>query len=173
MLLAICGGLLALTQWLAPLTVVAIAFLLVCVAAHVAGNVLGSRLQQQPTDAAAVREAVEQSKARLRDADFAPPTRLRESQSLGWPLFVATMVGLVGGGALGGFWVVLSSPREPAELNIAVGVVACSILGGIFSFVAIGFLQVGGSAIWQTLQMGTRRSDRQGNVVADASRQRQ
>ena len=158
-LLTLCGALLALTQWLAPLTVVAIAFFLLCVAAHVAGNAMGSRLREHPADRPTLFDEGRPAPGRLSADHFAPPTRLRESASLGWPLFAATMIGLVGGGAVGGYWVILSSPKTPAELNVVVGVVACAVLGAIFSFVGVGFLQVGGGAIWQSLQMSQRRRD--------------
>jgi len=157
LLLTLCGGLFALTQWLAPLTVVAIAFLLLCIGAHVAGNAMGNRLREQPNGRTGIEAEFRQSRAKLTAEHFAPATRLRESSSLGWPLFIATLVGLVGGGALGAYWVILSSPQMPAELNIVVGIVACGVLGGIFSFVGVGFLHVGGSALWQALQAGQRR----------------
>jgi len=53
----------------------------------------------------------------------------------------------------------LSSPQPPAELNIAVGVVAYGVLGGIFSFIGVGFLQVGGAALRQALQITPKRRD--------------
>ena len=160
MLLTLCGGVLALTQWLAPITVVAIGFLLLCIGAHVAGNAMGNRLRQHSTDPATMRyHDSRPAEPKLSADHFAPPTRLRENRSLGWPLLVATMVGLVGGGAAGGYWVILTSPEVPAELNVVVGIVACGVLGGIFTFVGVGFLQVGGSAIWQALQMAPKQRD--------------
>lgn len=159
LLLTLCGGVLALTQWLPPLTVVAIGFLLLCMGAHVAGNALGTRMRQPPREKASAEAEAKAPRARLDAEHFAPPTRLRESHSPGWPLLVATLIGLVGGGALGGYWVILSSPQPPAELNIAVGVVAYGVLGGIFSFIGVGFLQVGGAALRQALQITPKRRD--------------
>ncbi len=166
-LLTICGGLLALTQWLAPLTVVAIGFLLVCIGAHVAGNALGNRLRQPHGDFpdTVPKQFRDRSRPALSPEHFAPPTRLRESSPLGWPLLVATMVGIVGGGAVGGIWVILTSAHAPTELDIVVGIVACSVLGGIFSFVAIGFLQVGAGALWQTFQAGQRMREPQSRTA--------
>jgi hypothetical protein len=151
-LTAICGALLALTQWLAPLTVVAIAFLLLSIAAHVAGNAIGTQLRRNPAPEDAVANSLKPGHIKQLTAEhFAPATRLSQSNSLGWPLFAVTMAGLVGGGIVGAYWVIVTSAEQPAELNVVVGVVACSVLGGVFSFVAAGFLQVTSSAIWQAL----------------------
>jgi hypothetical protein len=154
-LIAVCAGLLALTQWLEPLTVVGIAFLMLSVAAHVAGNALGTRLRQHPRSVQSP-STVSAKRALVRAEHFAPTTKLSHTSPLGWPLFAATLAGLVAGGVGGGYWVIVTSPQPAAELNIAVGIVAWGVLGAIFSFIGVGFLQVATGAIWQSLGMGSR-----------------
>src|SRR3954467_442153 len=93
-LVAACGGLLALRQWLDPIAIAAIAFLAVSVFCHVAGNCLGTRLRAigdrpdfPPDDSPAARNLP-------RPQDFAPVTHLGRRNSLGWTIVIATSVGL-------------------------------------------------------------------------------
>lgn len=169
-LLTICGLVFALTQWLPPLTVLGIAFLLCSIAAHVAGNAIGRYLGRDLPPQPDV--AMNEDRWHAKKEAFAPATRLGQHRSLGWPLFAATMAGFIAGGIGGGYWVILSSARPPEELSIVVGIVAYSILGGIFSFVAFGFLHVGASAIRQTFQAVPRANPTHRQTTVDATQPR-
>lgn len=149
-LVAACALLLALRPWLSPLAIVALAFLGASMFCHVAGNALGTRLRQigdQPELPPAPLAIRRTPLAR----DFAPVTRLGERRSLGWAIVVATSVGLTSGAVGGGLWTFVVSHGQAGALNIAVGVVAFSVLGGLASFAVVAFLQVLLGAIWQAL----------------------
>src|SRR5436190_13783174 len=73
LLVAACGVLLALRQWLDPIAVAAIAFLALCVFCHVAGNAIGTRLREigdQPDPTADELPTVGRISPRVQD--FAP-----------------------------------------------------------------------------------------------------
>src|SRR5262245_27301642 len=83
-------------------SVIAIFFLL-CVAAHVAGNAIGTRLREigSAPVPGSTTESDFVSATRVSPADFAPATKLRERSSLGKPIVVVTALGIVAGGVGG------------------------------------------------------------------------
>jgi hypothetical protein len=153
LLVAVCGGLLALLQWLPPIAVLGIALFGISIFLHVAGNCLGTRLRAIG-DEPGTRSLKDQPRKFVRPEphNFAPATHLGQRRSLGWIVVIATFVGIIAGGVGGGFWTLVSS-RGPAELSsIAVGAIAFATLGGIASFAVVGFTQVLLTAILQAMK---------------------
>ena len=136
-----CGMLFALAQWLHPAAVALLAFLIVSVFCHVAGNAIGTRLRQIG-GAAEPQDAVPKAIERPRPHHFAPPTVLSRRQSLGWIILVATSVGVLSGAIGGGYWTFLASAGPADVTSIATGVIAFAVLGGLAAFMTIGFVQV-------------------------------
>jgi len=150
-LVAACGGLLALRQWLDSIAIVAIAFLAVSICCHVAGNCLGTRLREIGDNRDVPREDSLATRIPPRPQDFAPVTDLGRRHSLGWTIVVASSVGLASGAIGGGLWTFAASRGNAGVLNIAVGVFAFGILGGFAAFATVGFAQVLFGALWQAM----------------------
>jgi hypothetical protein len=146
-----CAVLAALSQWVTPVVIACVIFLVLCVIAHVAGNVIGTRLRElgSHSPASDVGRSGELTRAKPNSADFAPPPRLGERQALGWPIFFATLAGIFSGAVGGVVWTLVSSRGPVGALNLGVGGLAFAVLGGIMSFAAFGFVQVGLSALRQ------------------------
>src|SRR5436190_9785699 len=159
-LVAACGGLLALRQWLDPIAIAAIAFLALSIFCHVAGNCLGTRLREIGDNRDLSRDDPSSTRISPRPQDFAPVTHLGRRHSLGWTIVVASSVGLASGAIGGGLWTFAVSRGQAGALNIAVGVIAFGILGGLAAFATVGFAQVLFGAFWQALNapLGFSRS---------------
>ena len=154
LLVAACCALLALTQWLDPIVVAAIAFLGLSIFCHVAGNAIGTRLREIGTQAKSDPDEPKPARKSPRQEDFVPATRLGQRQGLGWTIIVATSIGIAAGAIGGGLWTFIGSQGQIGMVNIAVGVIAFAFLGGLAAFAVIGFAQVLGGAIWQALKQG-------------------
>jgi hypothetical protein len=149
LLVTAAGAFCAVSQWLPPLVTAGLVLLGLSIFAHVAGNALGTQLRangdrpQPPGGWLAGRN---------RRIPVLPAPRLSERKTLGWPLVISTFAGLIAGGVGGGLWTSLTmrGPVEPAA--VAVGVVAFAALGGIATFVTVGFTLVLAGAIWQALR---------------------
>src|SRR5262249_54585552 len=150
-LVAACAALLALRQWLDPIVIAAIVFFVLLVFFHVVGNYLGTRLRGIGDDGGALDEALLTAKAPPGPKDFAPVTQLSQRRSLGWTIVVATSVGIASGAIGGGLWTFFAGQGQVGPLNIAVGVIAFAVLGGLAAFATVGFVQVLAGAIWQAL----------------------
>jgi hypothetical protein len=153
LLVTACGLLLALRQWLDPIAIAAITFLALCVFCHVAGNAIGTRLREigdQPDPTADDLPTVGRISPRVQD--FAPTTHLGQRHSLGWTIIIATSVGITTGAIGGGLWTFVTGSGQVGPLNIAVGVIAFAILGGLAAFATAGFTQVLLGAIWQAMK---------------------
>jgi hypothetical protein len=151
-LVAACGVLLALSRWgLPPVAIAAIVFAALSIACHVAGNCLGTRLREigdqpeTPTDVPTI------GRLHPRPQDFAPATRLSQRQSLGWSIIIATSIGVTCGAVGGGLWTFIAGHGHVGTLNVAVGVIAFAVLGGMAAFAIVGFAQVLLGAIWQAM----------------------
>jgi hypothetical protein len=153
LVVAICGVLLALRQWLDPIAIAALAFLGLSIFCHVAGNAIGTRLRQigDNRNRASSNEPVIGIRP-PRERDFAPQTHLGRRQSLGWTIVIASSIGVTTGAVGGGFWTFLASRGQVGLLNIGVGVIAFAVLGGIAAFATVAFTQVLAGAIWQAMQ---------------------
>jgi hypothetical protein len=148
-----CAVLAALTQWVTPVVIACLVFLVLAIIAHVAGNAIGTKLRDIGDQPAGEDAAIPPGLARAKPKadDFAPATRLSQRQGLGWPILIATLAGTVAG-ALGGVaWTLVSSPGPVGLLNLGVGGVAFAVLGGIAAFASFGFIQVGLGALRQAL----------------------
>jgi hypothetical protein len=152
LLVAACGVLFALGRWLDPIAVAALAFLAISVFFHVAGNAIGTRLREIGDSPAIVAdEVLTARRPEPRPQDFAPATQLGQRRSLGWMIVVASSVGVTTGAIGGGLWTFVASRGEAELLNIAVGVVAFAVLGGIGAFATFAFGQVLLGALWQAM----------------------
>jgi hypothetical protein len=137
-------------QWLSPIGVGLLVFLAVSVFLHVAGNILGTRLRELGDRPDTIPDPPTFARS-LRPQDFAPATRLGQRQSLGWTIIIASSIGVTSGAIGGGLWTFLAGRGQVGPLNIAVGVIAFAVLGGIAAFATVGFVQVLLGAIWQAL----------------------
>jgi hypothetical protein len=146
-----CAILAALSQWVTPIVLACVVFLVVSILAHVAGNAIGTKLREFGSRPSADDAAVSPGLARARPKadDFAPPTRLGERHGLGWPILIAAAAGTLSGAVGGVVWTLVSSRGPVGLLNVSVGAIAFAVLGGIIAFVAFGFVQVGLSALRQ------------------------
>lgn len=150
-LVTACAGLLALGQWLDPIAIAALAFLALSIFCHVAGNCIGTRLREIGDNRDLLRDDSSPYRAPPRAQDFAPVTPLGQRQSLGWSIIVASSVGIASGAIGGGLWTFAVSRGDAGLLNIAVGVVAFGVLGGLAAFATVGFAQVLFGALWQAM----------------------
>src|SRR2546423_5832014 len=162
-LVAACGGLLALRQWLDPIAIAAIAFLALSMFCHVAGNCLGTRLREIGDNRDLPPDDPSSTRTSPRPQDFAPVTHLGRRHSLGWTIVVASSVGLASGAIGGGLWTFAASRGPPGILNIAVGVIAFGILGGLAAFATVGLAQVLLGAIWQAMNTSSAVSQSAGD----------
>ena len=145
---SLCAVIFASFQWLSPLAIVGLIFLVICIAAHIAGNAIGTRLRENGSRPLPPHD-LEPHSARFRTvstAEFAEATQLSRHSSLGWPQLIASAAGLVAGGVGGGLGTVLLS-RKYDETTIAIGCVAFAVLGGMAAFIGFSFLQVAWSAL--------------------------
>jgi len=150
-LVTACAGLLALGQWLDPIAIAAIAFLALSIFCHVAGNCIGTRLREIGDTRELRQDDAPAKRASPRPQDFAPVTHLSRRHGLGWSVIIASSVGITSGAVGGGLWTFAASRGEVGVLNIAVGIVAFGVLGGLAAFATVGFAQVLFSALWQAM----------------------
>jgi hypothetical protein len=150
-LVTACAGLLALGQWLDPIAIAAMAFLALSIFCHVAGNCIGTRLREIGDNRDLPRDDSPAKRVPARAQDFAPVTHLSRRRSLGWPIVIASSVGITCGAIGGGLWTFAVSRGDAGVLNIAVGIVAFGVLGGLAAFATVGFAQVLFGALWQAL----------------------
>jgi hypothetical protein len=153
-LVAACGVLLALRQWLDPIAIAAIVFLALSVFCHVAGNCIGTRLREIGDNRQLPRDDAPAPRLVPRPQDFAPVTHLSRRRSLGWSIVIASSVGVTCGAVGGGLWTFAASSGHPAAISIAVGTVAFAVLGGLAAFGTVGFAQVLFGALWQAMDTG-------------------
>jgi hypothetical protein len=124
---------------------------------HIAGNAIGNRLRQMGDlpDGNLGDDPVRPVRVPAKPQDFAPATRLSQRQSLGWAIVVASSVGATSGAIGGGFWTFWSARGPVGPVDIFVGVIAFSVLGGLAAFAVFGFAQVLLGAVWQALHAPT------------------
>jgi predicted permease len=137
--------LLGLSQWVSPLTLAAVVFLLVSILAHVAGNVIGSRLRDGGSTTAATQDKHEHTTL-LKDHHFAKVTKLGHRQSLGWLPLAISLLGLILGAAIGGFWTAWLLRSDWDWFPIIVAACAFGALGGFGGFLVSGFCKSFGDA---------------------------
>src|SRR5437870_13786749 len=154
-LVAACGGLLALRQWLDPIAIAAFVFLALSILCHVDGNCLGTRLREIGDMPDLTTDDSATKRIQPRPQDFAPVTHLSRRHSLGWTIVIASSIGITSGAIGGGLWTFAASRGHAGPLNIAVGVVAFAILGGLAAFTTVGFTPVLFGAVWPAMNTPT------------------
>ncbi|WP_254510368.1 hypothetical protein [Anatilimnocola floriformis] len=132
--------LLGLWNWMSPITFAALLLLILSVLAHVAGNVIGSRLR----DGQAGRR-VEQEKHEhitdLHEDHFAPVTKLGHRHSLGIMPIISATTGAIIGAAVGGGWTAVLIQRSFEWLPVIIATIAFGVLGGLGGFLTVGFIK--------------------------------
>jgi hypothetical protein len=137
--------LLGLSQWLSPIMLAAVIFLLLSILAHVAGNVIGSRLRDGRVANKAVREKHEHATA-LKEHHFAPVTKLGHRHSLGWLPLTITLLGFVLGAGIGGGWTAWLLRSDWDWFPVIVAACAFGALGAFGGFLVSGFCKSFGDA---------------------------
>ena len=115
---------------------------------HVIGNAMGMRLRSsaEVLDAEPPKSAAAPTGEALHV--IAPPTKLSHRSSLGWPMVVATVCGIVAGG-FGGFKVMEFFYGDRLKVEaVLIGVAAASALSGFWCFWCWSLMQVMLSAWW-------------------------
>ena len=127
-----------------PVVMAGLLLLMLLIAAHVVGNVLGTRLRDIG-DRPVTKEGREIPPRRFNPqvdpSSFAPPTDLASKVALGLPILIVSSAGVLVGGISGGLWGFLSAGSGKWQ-NMAVGAVAFGFLGGFCSFGIFSFTQV-------------------------------
>ncbi len=160
--IAVLGVLFALISYLGSHATLLLILFALAVVAHVAGNALGTRLRANGDTPLPEREGDRYEPPQTRvpgQGDFAPTTKLHDRGALGLPIAIATAAGVVAGGLLGGALLGLVAQPAPSWPAVLLGAAACGVLGGIWTFIAFGFIQVAGGAVWQATRdpSGRRR----------------
>jgi hypothetical protein len=141
--------LLGLSQWMSPISFAALILLILSIIAHVAGNVIGTRLKSNQR--AKKKEEPTEPRTALQNEHFAPTTKLGGRQSLGWLPLGSGLGGFVLGASLGSAWTAyLLSPDFDAG-TLALAAVAFGALGGIGGFLVVGFTK----AFWDAWEQAS------------------
>ena len=149
---AVLAGLFACVSYLGLHSALILMLFALAVAAHVAGNALGTQLRSNgdrplpPVDGEPLKQPVHRIPT---PADFAPSTQLRDHRSLGRPIVIATIVGGVGTALLGSILMVGILSKPPTWTALIAGTLACGTLGAIWTFIGFGFVQVAWGALGQ------------------------
>lgn len=145
-----------------PLKILAATLMLAAVGLHVVGNAIGTRLRSSSTGLKDGRQQrLPASEPAPRPDDYAPPTKLSHKTSLGWPLLIATCVGIAVGGSAG-FTAMHHIYGDRLEVEaIVVGVIATMALGGLWFFWCWSLVHVLISAWWHAHSSSPRKDKRQ------------
>lgn len=136
---ALVGALLAMYQAIGGYAAVLIVILALAVVAHVAGNAIGTKLRDRSTQS---RPAATEPPRQLQQGDYAPKTNLAARESLGWPLLIATAIGVLAGALAGALLFTHWEMEKATWEDTLLGALAFAMLGGMSTFVAAGFAQV-------------------------------
>ena len=151
LLITLLAILFSLVNLVHPVVMAGLVLLALLIVAHVAGNVIGTRLREmgdRPVTKDGREVPPRPFDRNVDQSSFAPPSDLARRASLGLPILIVTAAGVLTGGFAGGLWGYLSAGSD-GWLNIVVGIVAFGFLGGFGSFAAFSFTQVILSAWWQ------------------------
>jgi hypothetical protein len=149
----ICGGVFAIMSVIGALWSTALAWLLVLIAAHVAGNAWGTRARIRPRPVDEVVKGLSLAD-RARQLPNGPVTPLRGQYRIGRLMLAVSGLGVAIGTVAGGYllflanWDALRAAQWPPRLmvGIALGGASAGVIGGFLGFLASSFLQVTGSA---------------------------
>lgn len=141
---AIVCALLAVSRLVEGYTMLVIVFFLLSIAAHVAGNAIGTRLRDNENRpggrSTAANDAADAEV--LTTAHFAPTTKLSRNQALGLTVIVCVGVGVVVGGAVGGWLLAWAVGEKATWANMSLGIGAFGVIGGFLGFLTSSFLKV-------------------------------
>ena len=139
--------LLGLWQWLSPIVFAAVVLLILSVLAHVAGNVIGSRLRDGKTKVKSIIPDPDRPQPpALRDDHFAPVSKLGRRHTLGWIPLISATLGLVIGAVGGGFGTAILLSRSFDWFPVIIAACAFGALGGFGGFLVVSFIQALGEA---------------------------
>jgi len=142
--ITLLAALFSLVNVVHPLVLTGLVLLALLIVAHVAGNVIGTRLKEMG-DRPVTKDGREipprRFNPRVDESNFAPATDLARRASLGLPILIVTATGILTGGVSGGLCGYVAAGSD-GGLNIVVGTVAFGFLGGFGSFAVFGFTQV-------------------------------
>lgn len=131
------------------------------VAAHVAGNAIGSQLRHngnRPLSVDGDNQSVNRVRRQPPDAShFAPQTRLSRRAPLGWFMRIMTTLGCIAGAVAGGLFLDATSSRPLSYSTMIFGCIAMGVLGGLFAFWLFSLMQVFLLAWWQAHQHGHQK----------------
>ena len=144
LVVTLCGAALALMNAIGPLWSAIFFFAMLLVSAHIVGNAIGNRLRDQATADAAL-DAEQRPHFATVAAPPRPAKRLAIHAPLGKAIAVLTLLGAVGGGALGK--ILFSGHATHAAL--VVGTISAGVLGGFAAFCTSSFFRVSLAAAWQ------------------------
>ena len=134
-----------------------LALFIVAIAAHVAGNSLGTRLRDMRAGQRQPAHSGTKERGQVAAEDLAPVTNLYRSNALGSSVFVCTTAGCVVG-LLGGLVIFVFANWEKASWSgSGMGVGAFVFLGGFFGFLISGFFHVGIDALKQAQETSQER----------------
>ncbi len=156
-IITLLAALFSLVNVVHPVVMAGLVLLALLIAAHVAGNVIGTRLREigdRPVTKEGREVPPRPFDRNIEQSSFAPPSDLARRISLGLPILIVTTAGVLTGGIGGGLWGYLSAGSD-GWLNIVVGCVAFGFLGGFGSFAAFSFTQVMLGAIRQASRSPT------------------
>lgn len=147
------GVLLAIWQAFGPAVGITLVLALMAIFAHVAGNAIGTRLQENsPANRSGSDSAVPGSRvprARIPADHYAPVTRLSSRTPLGRPLMIVTALGAGLGGIVGGVLLVALHPAGATPATVTLGCLATAVLAGLWTFWLGGLVQVFCGAWWE------------------------
>jgi len=152
--MTLLGVLFALVNVVHPLVLAGLILLALLIAAHIAGNALGTRLREigsRPVDEKGRDLPPQNFRREIAQDEFAPPTKLSLRLPLGLPVLIVTALGTVVGALGGGLWGTLAGGASP-WFPIAIGAIAFAVLGGLGSFALFSFSQVMLGAYWQAMK---------------------
>jgi hypothetical protein len=150
---AILAVLFAVMSTIGPTASVGLLLTLAVIGLHVAGNALGTTLRDNaPTEAIEQRAAHQPRAAALKRASAAlPPSRLYHRTSLGWMIWVTTVLGCGVGGWFGA--TELAPWFGPSTAGLVVGAGSFAVLGAFFGFLSGSFLKMALTAWWQAIHV--------------------
>jgi hypothetical protein len=152
---ALCG-LFAVMHFVGAVWSSILVWFLLLVIAHVTANCWGTRIAPRVCQSADEPEPYRPTVTPGYAASGA--VRLSESLRPGWPMFVATAVGAIVGGSLGGAALALLSLDRAGYAGVVVGSVSAAAVGGFLGFLTSSFAEIALRA-WKEALAGSKDRD--------------
>lgn len=140
LVVSLAAVLLSLSQWLTPITFAAVILLILSIVAHVAGNIIGSRLRDGRTGQLQPPDKHEHA-GELHEHHFAPVSKLGHRHSLGWVPLISALTGGIVGAVAGGGWTAALLQRSFDWLPVIIAAIAFGVLGCLGGFLTAGFIK--------------------------------